>query len=314
MIDAAGLADFTKDLKNPIKDYNDCINFVLCKNPKPNCYLNQCTSCPKIEEFSDHVIQILEGRNIEEVIFSAWQATIDALKKECLVSEDFVDELCDRLKTSIPHNFISKIQSKFVSDWKEHLNKCEVLVQCDFSENYEYVVQDVAQAFHYNNEQCTVHPIIFYYNSGTAINHCSIVLLSNSTTHDVAAVYIMQEILIPEIRKVCPGVKKIIYVTDGAKQHYKNRFQMMNLMHHFEDFGIEAEWHFHATTHGKEACDGVEAILKREATRASLQARPNEALLTSEALYKWTKNKFKDMQFFLYTKEKHEKTKRFLNK
>lgn len=227
----------------------------------------------------------MESRNIEEIIFSTWQATDRCtLKKECLSSDDFVDELCDRLKTLIPHHFISKTQSKYVSERKENLNKGEVLVQSDFSENYLYIAQDAAQAFHYNNEQCTIHPVVFYYKSGSNIKHCSIVLLSNSTVHDVAAVYIMQEIVIHEIRKVCSDVKKIIYVTDGAKQHYKNRFQMMNLIHHFEDFGVEAEWHFHATAHGKGACDGIGAIVKRGATRASLQARPNEALLTPQAL------------------------------
>lgn len=154
MLDAARLAEFCKDTKNPIKDHNDCIKFVLeylliveylCRNSQPNCYLNECISCPKIEKFSDYVIQILESRNIEEVIFSTWQATDRCtLKKECLSSDDFDDELCDRLKTLIPHHFISKTQSKYVSERKENLNKGEVLVQSDFSENYLYIAQDAA--------------------------------------------------------------------------------------------------------------------------------------------------------------------------
>jgi len=33
----------------------------------------------------------------------------------------------------------------------------------DFSENYSCVCQDASQAFHFNNKQCTMFPIIYYY-------------------------------------------------------------------------------------------------------------------------------------------------------
>lgn len=59
-------------------------------------------------------------------------------------------------------------------------------------------------------------------------------------------------------------------MTDGAKQHFKNRFQISNLMQHQADFGLSAEWHFTATAHGKSAYDGIGAAFKREVYRASL--------------------------------------------
>lgn len=124
----------------------------------------------------------------------------------------------------------------------------------------------------------------------------------------------MQKILIPEIRKFCSKVKKIIYVTDGAKQHYKNKYQMNNLIHHKEDFGIEAEWHCHATAHGKGVGDGMGATFKREATRASLQAKSTEAILNSTDLFEWAKKKFKNIKFFYYSKKEHIKTQKFLAK
>jgi len=45
----------------------------------------------------------------------------------------------------------------------------------------------------------------------------------------------------------------------------------------------------HATAHGKGACDGLGATFKREATRASLQAKATEALLSSQDLFMWAK-------------------------
>jgi len=82
---------------------------------------------------------------------------------------------------------------------------------------------------------------------------------------DTAAVYTIQNLLIPEIHKNVTKLKTIIYVTDGAKQYFKNRYQIANLLCHNDDFQIEAEWHFCATAHGKSCYDGIGAIFKREA-------------------------------------------------
>lgn len=148
---------------------------------------------------------------------------------------------------------------------RKNLKKGEVLVHTDFSENFPSVVQNAAQAFHYNNNQCTVHPVVYYYKNTEEVYHKSLILLSDCTSQDVPVVYIMQKLVLKEIKETCPEVRKIIYVSDGAKQHYKNRSQMCNLADHKEDFGVLAEWHFYVTAHGKGACDGVGAIFKREA-------------------------------------------------
>ena len=78
----------------------------------------------------------------------------------------------------------------------------------------------------------------------------------------------IQEIIIDYLKKSFFFVKKIIYFTDGAAQHFKNKHNFQNL-HHYEDFSVEAEWHFHATAHGKNACDGIGASIKSNARRAS---------------------------------------------
>ena len=69
----------------------------------------------------------------------------------------------------------------------------------DFSENYAYVCQDASQAFHFNNNQCT--NVIFYYKENNEVIHQSMVFLSDSLKHDTAAVYAIQTLLIPEIKK-----------------------------------------------------------------------------------------------------------------
>ena len=53
---------------------------------------------------------------------------------------------------------------------------------------------------------------------------------------------------------------------------YKNYKTLYNVCLHFKDFGIEAVWHFFATSHGKSPCDGLGGTVKRLNARASLQA------------------------------------------
>ena len=89
------------------------------------------------------------------------------------------------------------------------------------------------------------------------LHHTSCVFLSYSLKHDTAAAYAIQTKLIPEIKKTVPNIKKLIYLTDGAKQHFKNRFQMANLINHERDFNLKAEWHFSTTVHGKSAFNGI---------------------------------------------------------
>ena len=57
---------------------------------------------------------------------------------------------------------------------------------------------------------------------------------------------------------------------DGAAGHFKNNASMLNLVYHKVDFDLDASWSFSATAHGKVADDGVGALLKSTARRATL--------------------------------------------
>ena len=231
MIDAIYLNTLTKGSEIELIEYKDCINYILCRKSTTDSFLLNCRKCPKMKEFSELVTGLLEKNKIEQIIFSTWES-IDrcTLVQQSLSTDDFVK------------NF-AKAQSEFLRNKKENLREDEVLLFSGFSENFAYVVQDAAQAYHYNNDQCTVFPVVFYYGSNNEIKHHTIILLSDCAKHDAATVHLMQEKVIPVIQKLCRKVKKIYYTSDGAKQHYKNMTQMNFLMHHMRDFGIDAEWH-----------------------------------------------------------------------
>ena len=104
--------------------------------------------------------------------------------------------------------------------------------------------------------------------------------------------------------------KKIIYFSDGCAAQYKNCKNFLNLCWHLIDFGVPAEWHFSATSHGKSAGDGAGGTLKRLATKSSLQHAYNDHILTAHQLYQFAINNIKGMHFcFVELKEHDEEAK-----
>ena len=99
-------------------------------------------------------------------------------------------------------------------------------------------------------------------------------------------------------------VEKIIYFSDDAKQHFKNKFQMVNLIHHEEKFSVKADWSFYATAHDKSASDGIGALLKKEAAQNSFLSKPTEAILNPGKLTQWSQKHIQNINTLFYSKKR----------
>ena len=242
MLTELGLAEFPT--------YHDCLSRVMCTPPLPECYLDECESCPGIVPLRDELLTVLDESDIDQVIYKQWVSTDrSTLETHCASADEFVDPFCEKLELLRPHSFIAKQQASFYSLCKSDLKPGEVLVTVDFSENYSFVLQDAAQGFHWNNTQATIHPFVAYYVESRAVHHLSYVVISDCLHHDTLAVHLFQKHFIEFLRRYLPAFcfKKIVYFSDGAASQHKNRKNFVNLCHHREDFGIAAEWHFSAT-------------------------------------------------------------------
>ena len=178
------------------------------------------SNCSKFIAFLQ---QLLEEQAIYQVQFSAWTGTDrSTLLTQILSTNDFINELGDKLVLLKPYSFIAKQQSQFFEDKKKkNLDEDVVLALLDFSENYKYEVQEASQAFYFNSTQCTVCPVVHYYKQNSVIEHKSLVFLSDSTKHDAAAADTVQKMLVPHVKRTL-RMTKMIYFTDVAKQHFKN--------------------------------------------------------------------------------------------
>lgn len=212
------------------------------------------------------------------------------------------------MKRLLPHNFVAKKQSEYFKNRQTSLEEDEIIIICDFAENYSFVVQDAIQSFHWSNDQCTIHPFCMYYKDIDGNLKCkSVIVIAESLKHDTVAVHLMQQKLINLIRSDFPTIKKLVFFSDGAASQYKNRKNFYNLCRFKGDYGYDVEWHFFATSHGKSACDALGGAFKRDAVRASLQ-HPGEPFITSARnLFEWAQSKRLSKTSFIFcTNEEYE--------
>ena len=62
-------------------------------------------------------------------------------------------------------------------------------------------------------------------------------------------------------------------------QNYKNYKDFINLCCHKNHFGINAEWVFFTTSHGKLPCDGIGGAVKCHTAKKSLERPLNDCIL-----------------------------------
>ena len=299
--------------------YHHCLARIMCNPPLPNCYLGECNACPGIANFKEELTTLLDESDVEQIVYKQWVSTDrSTLETFCVPVEEFAEIFGEKLELLCPHSFIASEQASFYTKCKTNLQPGEILVTVDFSENYSFILQDAAQGFHWNNSQATLHPFVAYYIDSGELCHFSYVIISDCLHHDTIAVYLFQKSFISFLKNFKPERLKLkkIYFSDGAAAQYKNRKNFVNLCLHNDDFGILAEWHFSATSHGKGACDGLGGTVKRLAARTSLQRPYNDQIMTPRQLFDWASTNLSSIHFGYcsmedYQKECHNLEQRF---
>ena len=308
MIIGARLPFLSKDGEMQLDTYHSCLAQLICNPPLPRCYLGCCQCCPGISKLKNYLQKLLEENMIDEIVYKQW-ISVDrsSLESICNTCDEFVESFCEKLNILLFHSFVAKQQAKFYVDCKSGLKIGELLVTVDFAENYAFVLQDAAQGFHWNNAQATIHSFIAYYTNSEKLCHLSYVIISDCMQHDTVAFHLFQKCFIKLLTEKLPfSLKKVCYFSDGASAQYKNRKNFINLCHHVKDFGIPAEWHFFATSHGKGPCDGVGGTVKRLAAKASLQRPYDQQIMTPRQLYDWASENIKTTFFGYCTQEEYE--------
>ena len=79
----------------------------------------------------------------------------------------------------------------------------------------------------------------------------------------------------------------LLLPSNGSAGQYKNFKNFANNLHQSDDFGLDCEWNFFATSHGKNTCDGIGGTVKWLVPRASLQSPLEGQILSVRQLFDW---------------------------
>ena len=313
------------------KSYHELTDMIVCNRESKVCMIHRCASCPGIESVEAYLKRELqrvdpgkmplsdeigavnycdesetstddEDNDLDEISieFNQWTTTDRSmLTFQTVSASEFISILCEKLDKVTAHSYIARSQAAYLNAKKESLCAEEVIVLGDFSENYKFVIQDEVQGYHWNQQQCTLHPIVLYHKFEDAAQFSvqCLCFISNHLDHDVNFVYKVIFETVAQIKQLSSQVKKISYFSDGCAGQYKNCKNFINLCHHQEDFSIECEWNFFATSHGKSPCDGIGGTVKKLVAMASLQRPSNDQILSAEAMFLYCQEKISGIEF-----------------
>jgi hypothetical protein len=161
-----------------------------------------------------------------------------------------------------------------------------------------------------NNQQATIHAFVSYFKSSKdELGNICFVIISECLYHDAVTIYIFQKHLITFFKENVLNISNMYYFCYGVSAKYKSKNNFINLCHHNTDFGINAEWHFFVTSHGKGPCGGVGGTIKHLAACSSLQ---QHQILTAAQLYSWAKEHLPSIHLQYVCNSEVEQTRHYL--
>ncbi|KAK3907971.1 ARL14 effector protein [Frankliniella fusca] len=297
MIEGANLKLFSSTEEGSMKNYKQCLATIRCEPPTEQCFLNQCNECPGLESMQEILEVHFDAELIDDVTYNSWVSSSSDTRCTLLTvikpKEEFIECFLKDLSDLKEHDFIAFQQRKYLQYLKDNLPVGDAVVLLDFAENYRMIIQNEVQGYHWTTTEATIHPFVAYYRDEEKeeLKHFNMVIISDTKSHTAVTIFAFQKHFINFLKAHVMGIKKIHYFSDSTTSQYRNRNAFCNLCHHLEDFGIEAEWNYFETAHGKSPCDSLGGIIKRCAAKASLQGT---LIRSAEELFTWARNKWSE--------------------
>lgn len=261
----------------------DVLSNIVCDVQSYKCMYNNCQMCK-----NSHMEFNLNDEEKEKILkWYQWErekytykkvengeskevTTKKYLKK---MKEGTATELIDSFNEKISqfrtHYYNMKTQQKQYRQCIEKLKPHEVLLLCDFSENYTCKLREEIQALHYgaSKQQVTLHcGIIYYMNKSESF--CSV---SDNLSHEPPGIWAHLLPVIRHMKQQNPNVTVIHYFSDGPSSQYrqKKNFYLFNLFS--EKLHLcNSTWSFSESGHGKGVADGIGGTVKRALDRQML--------------------------------------------
>lgn len=261
---------------------SELLKALCCDASATACLMRKCNSCrdslisykdfdsdaPVIYEQWNQVKEKITLRNRKQKIVTHWAK--EQVNSTRFSAVDFLESQIDKFMN---HEGIMIHQARQFKFLKMNMTETDVLIHCDFSENYSAKLSTEIQSFHFggSRKQFTLHTVQVYYKKTaySPLQSQSICTLSAVNDHGAHAVWAHMNPVLDFVFKNAPNVETIHFQSDCPSTQYRNKtmFFLISRVFAEKDNIKTVTWNYSAPGHGKGAPDGVGGCLKRTADR-----------------------------------------------
>ena len=171
--------------------YKNLISKIVCDSTRKECMMHRCESYQgraDLKQFFDE--QLSDVYSESKFHYNQWdttdQASLTTITTTC---KEYKDVFIDAIDRVTKHSYLAQCQAQYLNDKKKSLHSEEALVLGDFAENYQFLIQDEIQSYHWSKEYCTLHPVVAYFKDDKgSLRHISICFISDDNSHNTCFV------------------------------------------------------------------------------------------------------------------------------
>lgn len=264
-------------------DPTELSSYMCCDVNSVACLQRSCTACKNctipLLEYEDGPMYydewVIEKKEIKLKSGKIKQTNRTVKKKTESTVLQCVNDLEKQMLEYMRHEGIRIHQYREIDALKRRLSHKEVLIHCDFSENYEQKYARETQSCHFGGSkaQYTLHTVQVYYKKDPYSNVCSksLCTLSECNRHSAPAIWAHLQPIFQYLKENVPEIERVHFLSDAPSTQYRNKtmfYIFSQALPHVFPSVKSATWNYSAAGHGKGAADGIGGRLKRMANDA----------------------------------------------
>ncbi|CAG5052596.1 unnamed protein product [Parnassius apollo] len=245
---------------------------TVCDTKSKECMYSECNIC----ETTSPTYNFTKAKKYDNVTWIEWitkdveyEKNDETKKTKKVVTESKTEKL--EILINLFEKELTKFKEHYFNIWhqynvyrnlKSSLQHNEVMIHCDFSENYTCKMHRQIQSAHFGTQnQISLHTSVIYVKSSKPRAYCT---LSDSTDHSPAAIWAHLRPILIDIKKKVPQINTVHVFSDGPATQYKQKKNFYLYKLYLEDLNFEkGTWNFSESYHGKSAADGIGGVIKR---------------------------------------------------
>lgn len=198
----------------------ELIQLVSCFRGDEACMASRCNKCPSLEVPE-------EIMNSEALVrYEEWVTQNNKMdnKETYAPAADIVQKVRSKLPEFKWHCFIKDRQSEVFESLRED---GAAVLQVDFSENFTCAHQDEIQAAHWQPNQITLFPAVYWQGGNSPVSYS---VISDSLQHDKESVYCYLKSLLYKMKPLLPDGSVLNIFSDGCAAQFKQRFNFFHIL------------------------------------------------------------------------------------